>query len=227
MPTQNRVSTPSGLRHWLPTLAAVGALAAFVPFSPAAHAQAAPPAAAPAAQAQTVRLRGTIESVTADSMVVRERGGQRVELVLPANLVVTEWFPVTMADIQPNSFVGVGAMPQPDGSQKAIAVLVFPESMRGTGEGHRPFDFLPQSTMTNATVAGRAGATDGERLKLTYPGGEKTIVVAPGTPVVSLKPGTRDLLVAGGGVSITAQEIAGKPTATRISAGRNGFSPPY
>lgn len=185
------------------------------------------PAATGTPASPTVRVRGTIESVTTDALVMRDRSGQRVELALPANLVVTEMYPMSMADVKPNSFVGVGAMPQPDGSQKAIAVLVFPEAMRGTGEGHRPFDFLPQSTMTNATVAGRAGTTDGERLQLTYPGGEKTIVVAPGTPVVSLKPATRDLLVAGGGVSVTAQEVSGKPTATRITAGRNGFSPPY
>jgi hypothetical protein len=203
-------------RGWLQVATALVAAAAPL----LADAQGTPPS-------PTVRLRGTIEAVSADSVVVRDRSGQRVELALPANLVVTEMYPISMADVKPSSFVGVGAMPQPDGSQKAIAVLVFPEAMRGTGEGHRPFDFLPQSTMTNATVAGRAGATDGERLQLTYPGGEKTIVVAPGTPIVSLRPGTRDLLVAGGGVSVTAQEIGGKPTATRITAGRNGFSPPY
>jgi hypothetical protein len=217
MPTLARSSRrhPSR-RGWLQAAAALVAAAA--PLLANAQGTAAAP---------TVRLRGTIEAVTADSLVLRERGGQRVELALPANLVVTEMFPVSMADVKPSSYVGVGAMPQPDGSQKAIAVLVFPEAMRGTGEGHRPFDFLPQSTMTNATVAGRAGATDGDRLQLTYPGGEKTIVVAPGTPIVSLKPGTRDLLVAGGGVSVTAQEVGGKPTATRITAGRNGFNPPY
>lgn len=206
----------SSRRSWLQ--AAVVLAAAAAPLLAAAQGTPAAP---------TARLRGTIESVTADALVLRERSGQRIELALPANVVVTEMFPVTMAEVKPNSFVGVGAMPQADGTQKAIAVLVFPESMRGTGEGHRPFDFLPQSTMTNATVAGRAGASDGERLQLTYPGGQQTIVVAPGTPIVSLRPGARDLLVAGGGVSVTAQEVAGKPTATRITAGRNGFSPPY
>jgi hypothetical protein len=129
--------------------------------------------------------------------------------------------------VKPQTFVGVGAMPQPDGTQRAIAVVVFPEAMRGTGEGHRPFDFLPQSTMTNATVTGQAAGTDGNRLTLTYPGGEKTKVVAPGTPVVSLRPGSRELLVPGAGVSVTAQVVGEKPTAMRINAGRNGFSPPY
>jgi hypothetical protein len=174
-----------------------------------------------------VRLRGTVEALTPSTLVLRQRNGDRVELAMAPGLTVTEVFPVQLADVKAGSFVGVGAIPQADGSQKAIEVLLFPESMRGTGEGHRPFDFLPQSTMTNATVAGIAATPDGEHLRLRYAGGEKLIVVAPGTPVVSLRPGDRDLLVAGSTVSVTAQEIAGKPTVTRITAGRNGFAPPY
>jgi hypothetical protein len=160
-------------------------------------------------------------------LVLRERGGKVTELVLPANLVVTEVFPVAFSDIQPGSFVGAGAVPQPDGTQRAIAVLLFPPSMRGTGEGHRPFDFLPQSTMTNATVAGVAASPEGRRLRVTYPGGEQTIVVPPEAPVFSVKPGSRDLLAQGAQVSLTAQLVDDKPTATRINAGRNGFAPPY
>ncbi|HYF20359.1 MAG TPA: hypothetical protein VEA40_21015 [Ramlibacter sp.] len=185
------------------------------------------PVAAAAQAPATVRLRGTIESLSADKLVLRERSGKPMELAIAPNLVVTEVFPMTLSDIRPNTFIGAGAMPQPDGTQKAIAVLLFPEAMRGTGEGHRPFDFLPQSTMTNATVSGVASAADGPRLRVTYPGGEQTIVVPPEAPVFSLKPGTRDLLVAGARVSLTAQEVNGQPTVTRISAGRNGFAPPY
>jgi hypothetical protein len=185
------------------------------------------PLASQAQQPQTVRLRGTIESVTDTKMVLRERGGQRVELAIAPNLVVTEMYPVALADVKPGSFIGAGAMPQPDGTQRAIAVVVFPEAMRGTGEGHRPFDFLPQSTMTNATVANVVAAPDGNRLQVSYKDGQQTIVVPPDAPVVSLRPGDRALLVTGGSVSLTAQEINGQPTATRISAGRNGFAPPY
>jgi hypothetical protein len=182
---------------------------------------------APAAPAPTVRLRGTIESLSDTKMVLRERSGERIELAIAPNLQVTEMYPVTLADVRAGSFVGVGGMPQPDGSQRAIAVVLFPESMRGTGEGHRPFDFLPQSTMTNATVADVAAAPDGSRLQLTYKDGQKTIVVPPGTPIVSLRPGDRGLLVVGGAVSLTAAELNGQPTAIRVSAGRNGFAPPY
>ena len=185
------------------------------------------PALAQAQQPQTVRLRGTLEAVSPNQITVRQRNGDKVDLALAPNLTVTEVYPVTLADIKAGSFVGVGAMPQADGTQRAIAVTLFPEAMRGTGEGFRPFDFMPQSTMTNATVAVVAVTPDGQRLQLRYADGQKTIVVPPGVPIVSLRPADRGLLVPGAAVSVSAQEVAGQPTATRISAGRNGFAPPY
>lgn len=174
-----------------------------------------------------VRLRGTVEALTPTTLVLRQRNGDRVELAIAPNLAVTEVYPVPLTDIRAGSFVGVGAVPQGDGSQKAIAVTLFPKAMRGTGEGHRPFDFVPQGTMTNATVADAAAAPDGEHLRLRYADGEQLIVVAPGTPIVSLRPGDRSLLAVGSAVSLTAQEIAGQATVTRISAGRDGFALPY
>jgi len=174
-----------------------------------------------------LRLRGKIESVSATRMNVRERSGELIELALPANLVVNEVYPIALSDIQAGSFIGVGAMPQADGVQRAIAVTVFPEAMRGTGEGHRPFDFMPQSTMTNATVADVMAAPDGRRLQVRYQGGEQTIVVPPGVPVVTFKPASRDLLVPGASVSLSAQAIDGQPTVLRISIGRDGFAVPY
>ena len=117
-----------------------------------------------------VRLRGRIESVSGSQLVLLERSGDRVELALAPNLTVSEVYPVTLADVKPGSFIGVGAMPQADGTQRAIAVTLFPEAMRGTGEGHRPFDFLPQSTMTNATVAEvlEAFGADADRIFRRY-----------------------------------------------------------
>jgi hypothetical protein len=185
------------------------------------------PALSLAQQPATVRLRGTIEAVSDTALTLRQRNGDRIELAMAPGLVVTEVYPVTLADVRAGTFVGVGAMPQADGTQRAIAVTLFPEAMRGTGEGHRPFDFMPQSTMTNATVAEAVASPDGQRLRVRYKEGEQTIVVPPGTPVVSLRPGERALLVAGAAVSVTAQEVQGRATATRISAGRNGFAPPY
>jgi hypothetical protein len=174
-----------------------------------------------------VRLRGTIEALSPTQLTLRQRSGERVELAIAPTLIVSEVYPVTLADIKAGSFVGVGAMPQADGTQRAIAVTLFPEAMRGTGEGHRPFDFVPESTMTNATVADVAVAPDGQRLQLTYPDGRKTIVVPPGAPVVSIRAADRTLLAVGGAVSLTAQLVDGKPTVMRISTGRNGFAPPY
>jgi hypothetical protein len=185
------------------------------------------PTAGRAQQARTVRLRGTIEALSDTRMVLRERSGQRMELALSPTYTVTEVYPVTLADVKPGSFVGVGGLPQADGSQRAIAVLLFPENMRGTGEGHYPFDFLPQSTMTNATVADVVSISGGQKLELRYKDGQKTIVVPPEAPIVSLRPGERSMVVVGAPVAVNVQEIAGQPTVVRVSAGRNGFAPPY
>jgi hypothetical protein len=185
------------------------------------------PALVSAQQARTVRLRGTIEAVSDTKLTLLERSGQRMELALAPTYTVTEVYPVTLADVKAGSFVGVGGMPQPDGSQRAIAVVLFPENMRGTGEGHYPFDFLPQSTMTNATVADVAKSPDGQRLELRYKEGQKTIVVPAEAPIVSLRPGDRDMVRVGQRVAVNVQEINGQPTVIRVNAGKNGFAPPY
>ena len=185
------------------------------------------PAVSLAQQPRTVRLRGTIEALSDSRLTLKERSGQRMELALSPTYTVTEVFPIKMEDIKPGSFVGVGGLPQPDGSQRAIAVLLFPEAMRGTGEGHYPFDFLPQSTMTNATVAEVAASSNGQRLELKYKDGAKTIVVPPDAPIVSLRPGERSMVVVGAPVAVTVQEVNGQPTVVRVNAGRNGFAPPY
>lgn len=177
-----------------------------------------------------VRVRGIVLSVTADKLRVREHRGDIVELVLSDKLVVNEVFAIKLDDIKPGSYIGTAAMPQADGSQRAIAVSVFAESSRGVGEGHRPFDLLPLSTMTNGNVAGVIVAADGSAgrtLQLKYKDGEKTIVVPADAPIVSSRPADRSLLVPGASVSLTAQVVDGKPTVLRINAGRNGFVLPY
>lgn len=181
----------------------------------------------------TVRVRGVIERVDANSLTVKDRSGEVVTLVRPADMNVSEIVPLTMADIKPDSFVGAGALPQPDGTQRAIEVVVFPEAARGTGEGFRPWDYLPNGTMTNATVATLAEAPSstpgGQKMVLRYKDGEQTVIVPPGTPVVTFKPGNADqaaLVVPGAKVVITAQVKDGRPTALRMLVGRNGFAPP-
>lgn len=185
---------------------------------------------ASAQNSDTVRIRGTLVRVDASTLVVQDRGGEVVSLARPADLAVSEVYPIKLSAIKRGSFIGTAAMPQPDGTQKAIEVVVFPEAARGTGEGHRPWDLLPQSTMTNATVADLAAAPKsvrgGQQLHLTYKGGEQTVVVPPDVPVVTFRPGTDALLVPGARVLVNAQEKNGTPTALRVTAGRNGFAPP-
>jgi len=186
-----------------------------------------------AQNAPTVRLRGTIEKVDATTLTVKERSGEVITLVRPADMGVTEVVPISLADIKTGSFIGTAAMPQPDGTQLALEVLVFPEAARGSGEGHYPWDLQPQSTMTNATVADLAAAPStvpgGQKLTLRYKDGEKTVIVPANVPVVTFKPGKDDekaLLVPGARVMVTAQEKDAKPTALRLLVGRNGFAPP-
>ena len=187
----------------------------------------------PAPASPQVRLRAVIEKIDAASITVKERSGEIITLMRPAAMDVTEVYPIALSDIKPGSYIGTAAMPQADGTQLALEVLIFPETMRGTGEGHRPWDLQPQSTMTNATVADLAAAPStvpgGQKMTLKYKDGEKVVIVPPGAPVVTFKPGKQDeaaLLVPGAKVLITAQEQGGKPVALRMVVGRNGFAPP-
>ncbi len=180
----------------------------------------------PPATAAPLRLRATIEKIEGNSMTVKERSGEVITLVLADNLNVSEVFPIALAAIQPGSFIGTAAMPRADGTLDALEVLVLPEAARGNGEGHRPYDLQPGSTMTNATVADLVAAPTGRKLTLRYKDGEKTVNVSDTTPVVSFRPGDRSLLVVGGKVIVTAELRSGVPTATRVLAGRDGFAPP-
>ena len=187
----------------------------------------------PAPATPTLRLRAVIEKIDATSITVKERNGEVITLVRPATMDVSEVYPISLSDIKSGSYIGTAAMPQADGTQLALEVLVFPEASRGTGEGHRVYDLRPDSTMTNATVADLTAAPTtvpgGQKMTLRYKDGEKVVIVPPGAPVVSFKPAKQDeaaLLVVGAKVLITAQEQSGKPTALRVLVGRNGFAPP-
>jgi hypothetical protein len=174
----------------------------------------------------TQRLRGTVTSFGEDTLVIAERSGETLRLQLDTKFAVNEVLPIELASIQPGSYIGAAAMPQADGSQRALEVLVFPEAARGSGEGHFPWDLQPGSTMTNATVADLVASAEGRTLKLRYKEGEKTLEVPEGVPVVTFKPGDTGLLVPGAKVLVTAQMRDGQPVALRALAGRNGFVPP-
>jgi hypothetical protein len=175
---------------------------------------------------QAVRIRATIDAIDATSVSLTTRTGEKVTVALAPDTSVTALVPIRLEDIKPGSFIGSAAMPQPDGTQRALEIHVFPESMRGTGEGHRPFDLQPQSTMTNGTVGAVTGSV-GRTLTVSYKGGEKTIVVPPDTPVVTYEQGSMALLVPGAHVIVFGtQATDGKVTATRIAVGKNGLVPP-
>jgi len=175
---------------------------------------------------QTVRVRGAIEKLDGDKLVVKSDDGAAVTLTLPANVQVVGVVKATLADIKSGDFVGSAAMPQADGSQKALEVHIFAEAQRGTGEGHRPFT-IPNSTMTNGTVGDMVTATGGNTITVKYKGGEKKIVVGPDVPVVRYVIGTRAELEPG--AHIVAINAVKKPDgsidAPRINVGRDGLVP--
>jgi hypothetical protein len=175
---------------------------------------------------QPMRLRATIDAVDGNSLSLTTRAGEKVTVALAPDVAVAAIVPVRLEDIKPGSFVGTAAMPQPDGTSRALEVHVFPESMRGSGEGHRPFDLQPQSTMTNGTVGTVTGSSD-RTLTITYAGGKQTITVAANTPVVTYEPGSPALLVPGAHIILFGNQAPdGKVTATRISVGKDGLVPP-
>ena len=156
-----------------------------------------PLSSAIAQQQQTQRIRGTIEKADGNVLALKSSDGSALKLTLVPNARVVAVIKATMADIKPGTFLGSAAMPQPDGSQKALEVHIFPEEMRGTGEGHRPCN-TPNSTMTNGTAAGATvSGVDGSAMIVTYKGGEQKIVVPPGVPIVRYAIGSSSDLKSG------------------------------
>ena len=184
--------------------------------------------ATPLALAQeTVRVRGTVERVDGDMYVVKARDGAELKLKLAANASVVALIQASLADIKQGSYVGVAGMPQADGTQKALEVHIFPESMRGVGDGHRGWDLQPSSTMTNGNVEQTAASSDGQVLTLKYKDGEKKIVVPPDIPIVVYVPGDKSELKAGALIFISAaiKQPDGTLQAPRVNVGR-GVAPP-
>ena len=184
-------------------------------------------AIASAQQAQTVRVRGTIEKVDGNNLTLKTGDGEQ-KLTLTGNAQIVAVVKASMADIKENTFLGSAAMPQPDGTQKALEVHIFPEAMRGTGEGHRPYAPVPNSTMTNGTAAGATvTGVDGAAIKVKYKDGEKTIVVPANTPIVRYEIGTAGDLKPGAAFTVLAatKKPDGTLEAARINVGRDGVVP--
>lgn len=184
-------------------------------------------AAVPALAQDTVRVRGAIERVEGDTYVVKTRAGAEVKVKLPDNVMVVALIKASLTDIKQGSYVGVAGMPQADGSQKALEVHIFPEAMRGTGDGHRGWDLQPSSTMTNGAVEQTAASSDGQTLTLKYKDGEKKILVGKDTPIVIYTQGEKSELKAGVPIFISAatKQADGTLTTPRVNVGR-GVAPP-
>jgi len=181
------------------------------------------------ASAQEVaRIRGTIEKVDGNTLAVKSREGQNLTIKLKDGATITGVDKAMLSDIKQNSFIGITAMPQPDGTQKAIEVHIFPEARRGAGEGHRPWDLVPNSTMTNANVEQLVTAVDGPMLTMKYKDGEKKISVPNNAAVVQFVNGDKADLKPGAKIFVGAftKLPDGSLEAAGINVGKNGVTPP-
>jgi len=176
----------------------------------------------------TVRVRGTIERIDGQTLVVKARDGAELKVALADNARIVGIVKAQMSDIKTGSFVGVTAMPQADGSQRAVEVHIFPEAMRGTGEGHYPWDLRPQSTMTNGNVEQTVTGVDGHTLTVKYKDGDKKIVVPPDVPIVTYVLSDRSELKPGLQIFVAAakRQPDGTLQAPRVNFGKDGLTPP-
>ena len=207
----------SKISSWMPR-ALVASLTVIFVFASVAWAQQPPP----------VRIRGTIESVDGATLMIKSREGESLKVRMTDNVAVFGVAKTELSEIKPGSYIGVSAMPEPDGTQKALAVHIFPESQRGAAEGFRPWDLKPNSTMTNATVAETVKGTDGQNILVKYKDGEKKVVVPPGTPVVTFVTGDKSEVKPGAKIIIfgALKKDDGTLEANRVNVGRDGITPP-
>lgn len=180
-----------------------------------------------AQQAPTVRLRGTIEKLDGNMLMLKARDGAELHVILANNFQIVAVVKASLADIKEGSYIGSGALPQSDGSQKAVEVHIFTEAQRGTGDGHRPWNGAPNGTMTNGSVGTTVTGVDGQTLTVKYKDGEKRLIVPAGIPIVRYEVGTQSDLKQGAAVSISraAKKPDGTFEASRVSIGRDGVVP--
>jgi hypothetical protein len=176
----------------------------------------------------TVRVRGTIDRVDGNTLFVKSRDGAELKVALAPNALVVAIVKASLADVKQGSFVGVTGMPQADGSQRAIEVHIFPEAMRGTGEGHYAWDLRPGSTMTNANVEQTVSGVDGQTLSVKYKDGEKKLIVPPDATIVTYVTGDKSELKPGTKIFVAAAKKLpdGTLEAPRVNYGRDGLTPP-
>ena len=184
-------------------------------------------ATAALAQAPSARIRGTVEKLEGNVAIVKNDKGQSFTLKLTPDYAVTAVVKATMSDIKPGLFIGAGARPMPDGTLAAVQVMIFPEAQRGTGEGHRDWSAMPQTTMTNATVAESVSAVSGPVLTLKYKDGEKKLIIGSDANIITTVPADKaDLKVGAELVTTATKGPDGSLTTARVTVGKNGVAPP-
>jgi len=174
-----------------------------------------------------VRIRGNIEKLEGQNLTIKDRNGQSMSVRLADNFVVVGIFKGNVADIASGKFIGTTTVGERDGALVAQEVHIFPETMRGTGEGHYDWDLKPDSKMTNANVADIVSVANDRVLTVQYKGGEKKILVTKDTVVVTYAPVDKSELKPGARVFVVSQKQAdGSLTAARVNVGMKGQVPP-
>ncbi|WP_037082722.1 hypothetical protein [Neorhizobium vignae] len=184
------------------------------------------PASAEDKKAAPIHVRGSIVDYQGSTLKVKTREGETIDIALADDWKVAGVADAKVTDIKPGDFVGIASLPRADGGDGALEVLIFPPTMKGTGEGSYGWDLKPDSSMTNATVADAVKGVDGRTVTVTYHGKEKKIAIPDGTPVVTIAGATKDDLVPGAIVFITAEKAATGPIAHQVVVGKNGVVPP-
>lgn len=179
------------------------------------------------AQTPGTRLRGEVEALNGTTLTLKAPDGRELKVALAPGFSVGGMVAAKTSDIAKGSFIGVGAKPQPDGTLLAVQVVIFPEAMRGTGEGHRPWGVLPDATMTNATVAETVSKVDGASLVLSYPGGEQKVAITPEATILMAAPAEASELKPGAQVAMTASRQAdGSYSTSRVTVAKAGAKLP-
>jgi len=175
-----------------------------------------------------VRIRGEATKIEGDMLSVKDRSGAALTVKLAPNYRVTELRKAELGEIKDGTYIGVTALPQKDGTLKAIAIMIFPPAAKGTAEGHRAWDLAPETTMTNATVDGIVTSGTGTTIKVKYKDGEKTVMVTPETSIVAMGPGQPAMLKPGAKILIFGAQKAADGTLSTagVVVGKDGLTPP-
>ncbi|GGG13198.1 hypothetical protein GCM10010924_47930 [Rhizobium wenxiniae] len=177
-------------------------------------------------KAAPIHVRGSIVTYAGSTLKVKTREGETVDVALADDWKVAGVANAKVTDIKPGDFVGIASLPKADGGDGALEVLIFPPAMKGTGEGSYSWDLKPESSMTNATVADAVKGVDGRNVTVSYHGKEKKIAIPDGTPVVTIAAASKDDLIPGAVVFITAEKSEAGPIAHQVVVGKDGVVPP-